>query len=59
MICLETALPVKFAETIIEAIGVAPPRPPAFDGIEARPQRYESIAADAQALKDYIALHAC
>jgi threonine synthase len=59
MICLETALPVKFADTIVEAIGVAPPRPPAFDGIEARPQRFETIEADAAALKDYIARHAC
>jgi len=59
MICLETALPVKFAETIVEAIGVQPPRPAAFDGIEDRPQRFESMAADAEALKDYIARHAC
>jgi threonine synthase len=59
MICLETALPVKFAETIVEAIGVQPPRPAAFDGIEARPQRFESMAADVEALKDYIARHAC
>jgi threonine synthase len=59
MICLETALPVKFAETIVEAIGVPPPRPPAFDGIEARAQRFESIDADAEVLKDYIARHAC
>ena len=59
MICLETALPVKFAETIVEAIGVEPPRPAAFEGIEGRPQRCEAIAADAEALKDYIARHAC
>jgi threonine synthase len=59
MICLETALPVKFAETIVEAIGVQPPRPPAFDGIEARAQRFETIDADAGVLKDYIARHAC
>jgi threonine synthase len=59
MICLETALPVKFADTIVEAIGVPPPRPPAFDGIEARAQRFESIDADAEVLKDYIARHAC
>jgi len=58
MICLETALPVKFAETIVEAIGVQPPRPPAFDGIEARAQRFETIDADAGVLKDYIARHA-
>jgi threonine synthase len=59
MICLETALPVKFSETIVEAIGVEPPRPPAFVGIEAQPQRFETIAADAAVLKDYIERHAC
>ena len=59
MICLETALPVKFAETIVEAIGVQPPRPPAFEGIEARAQRFETIEPDAAVLKDYIARHAC
>jgi threonine synthase len=59
MICLETALPVKFAETIVEAIGIQPPRPPAFDGIEARAQRLETIDADAGVLKEYIARHAC
>jgi threonine synthase len=59
MICLETALPVKFSETIVEAIGVEPPRPPAFDGLEALPQRYETIDADVDVLKDYIARHAC
>ena len=30
MIVLETALPVKFAETIVEAIGIEPARPPKF-----------------------------
>ena len=59
MICLETALPVKFAETIVEAIGVQPPRPAAFEGIEGQPQRFEAIAADAEVLKDHIARHAC
>jgi threonine synthase len=59
MVCLETALPVKFSETIVEAIGIEPPRPPAFEGIEDRPQRYETIDADAAVLKDYIDRHAC
>jgi threonine synthase len=58
MICLETALPVKFSETIVEAIGVEPPRPPAYDGIESRPQHFASVMADAGAIKDYIARHA-
>ncbi len=34
MVCLETALPVKFAETIREALGREPERPAAFEGIE-------------------------
>jgi threonine synthase len=58
VICLETALPAKFAETIVEAIGVEPPRPAAFDGIESRPQRCASMAIDAEAVKRFIAEHA-
>jgi threonine synthase len=57
MICLETALPAKFSETIVEALGRAPERPPAFADIESLPQRCEHIAADAQAVKAYIAAH--
>ena len=57
-ICLETALPVKFAATIVEAIGRAPERPPQFEGIEALPQRCEVLPVDAQRVKDYIAAHA-
>jgi threonine synthase len=58
MICLETAQPAKFAETIIEATGHAPPRPEAYADLESRPQRFESVAANAQQVKDYIAAHA-
>jgi len=55
MICLETALPAKFSETIVEALGRAPDRPAAFAGIESMPQRFERIAADAAAVKARIA----
>jgi len=55
MICLETALPVKFASTIVEALGREPERPTAFAGIEALPQRCDSIAADVEAVKRIIA----
>jgi threonine synthase len=58
VICLETALPAKFAEIIVEAIGVAPPRPAAFDGIESRPQRCASMVVDAEAVKRFITEHA-
>jgi threonine synthase len=54
MICLETALPVKFDATIVEALGRHAPRPAAFDGLEQRPQRVQEMGRDAAALKRYI-----
>ena len=57
MLVLETALPIKFAETIEEALGHAPERPAQFDGIEALPKRVHVMAADVQLVKDYIAHH--
>ena len=57
MLVLETALPIKFAETIVEALGHAPERPARFDGIEALPKRVQVMAADVQQVKDYIAQH--
>lgn len=58
MICLETALPVKFDATIVEALGEHAPRPEKFDGLEKRPQRFEVMKPDAEAVKKYIAMHA-
>jgi threonine synthase len=55
MICLETALPAKFPETIVEAIGREPDRPAAYVGLEARPQRFKVLPADADAVKSFIA----
>ncbi len=55
MICLETALPAKFSETIVEALGRAPERPAAFADIESLPQRFERIAANVDAVKAHIA----
>ena len=55
MIVLETALPIKFAETIEEALGRLPPRPPQFDGIEALPKRVKLMPLDAAKIKAYIA----
>jgi len=57
MLVLETALPIKFAETIVEALGHAPDRPAKFAGIEALPKRVQVMAADVQQVKDYIARH--
>jgi threonine synthase len=54
LICLETALPVKFAETIRAALGREPERPAEFAGLEKLPQRFKVLANDAAALKRYI-----
>ncbi|MCX7902283.1 MAG: threonine synthase [Burkholderiaceae bacterium] len=58
MICLETAAPAKFAETIRAAIGVEPPRPPAYADLEERPQRYEVLPADSMHVRRFIESHA-
>ena len=57
MIVLETALPIKFAATIEEALGQLPPRPDRFEGIEALPKRVQLMPADVVAVKAYIASH--
>ena len=55
LICLQTALPVKFAETIREALGSEPERPAEFAGLEERPQRVQVIEPDVELLKRLIA----
>lgn len=54
MIVLETALPVKFAATIVEAIGREPDRPSAFEGLEDLPRHVTALPRDAAALKQLI-----
>ena len=58
LICLETALPAKFAETIREALGREPARPAGFEKLEELPQRFEVMKPDADAVKQYIGAHA-
>ncbi|MFK4441397.1 threonine synthase [Caballeronia udeis] len=55
MIVLETAQPIKFGETIREALEREPERPAAFIGIEELPQKFDMVAADAALVKAYIA----
>ncbi|HMN91825.1 MAG TPA: threonine synthase [Hydrogenophaga sp.] len=57
VLVLETALPIKFAETIREALGREPERPSRFDGIERLPKRVQVMPADAEAVKRYMAEH--
>lgn len=54
MIVLETALPIKFAVTIREALGREPDRPPRFDGIENLPRRVRMLPADAAQVQQLI-----
>jgi threonine synthase len=55
MIVLETAQPIKFGETIREALNREPERPVAFAGLEKLPQRFDIVPADAGVVKAYIA----
>ncbi|AOW13023.1 threonine synthase [Hydrogenophaga crassostreae] len=57
MIVLETALPIKFAETIVEALGREPDRPAKFDGIEALPKRVKVMPADTALVQRYVTEH--
>ena len=54
IVCLETALPVKFAETIVEAVGFEPEVPERFAGIMDAPRHVKDMPNDAAAVKDYI-----
>ena len=58
MIVFETALPAKFAQTLIEATGRSPDRPARFDGLENRPRRIHMMPADAGTIMAFIAEHA-
>ncbi len=55
MLVLETALPAKFAETIVEAIGQQPPRPAGLEGIESLPKRFVVMGVDVGAVKAFVA----
>jgi threonine synthase len=54
MVVLETALPIKFEDAIIEALGHSPDRPESLRGIEDLPQRFEVMNADVDAVKAYL-----
>jgi len=54
MVVLETALPAKFEDTIVEALGLRPKRPRALQDIEDRPQRFEIVDVSVDAVKAII-----
>ncbi|SFP45186.1 L-threonine synthase [Nitrosomonas cryotolerans] len=55
LICLETAQPAKFSESIVEAIGCEPDCPAGYDNLENLSQRYDVKDVDISAIKAYIA----
>ena len=57
MVVLETALPAKFAATIEEALGRAPLRPAALEGIEALPKRFTEMPVDVAQVKAFVEQH--
>jgi threonine synthase len=58
LVCVETALPAKFAATIREALGRDPERPQSFEGLEAKPRHVTSLPPDADRVKAFIVEHA-
>ena len=58
VLVLETAKPQKFADTVVEALGVEAPVSDELADLLGRPQRTVDMADDAQVLRDYIVQHA-
>ena len=54
LICLETALPVKFSDSIQEAIGKEPEPVPGFKDLEKLPQRFIVMDKDVNEVKQFI-----
>ncbi len=54
MVVLETALPAKFEDALVEALGEVPPRPASLNGIEDLPQKFTVMDASDTAIKDFI-----
>ncbi|HND36909.1 MAG TPA: threonine synthase, partial [Nitrosomonas sp.] len=54
LICLETALPVKFSDSIQEAIGKEPEPIPGFEDLEKLPQRFIVMDKDVNEVKQFI-----
>lgn len=54
MLVLETALPAKFEDAIVEALGEVPPRPVSLKGIEDLPQKFTVMDVSVDAIKQFI-----
>lgn len=54
MVVLETAQPAKFAATIVEALGRPPELPPGAADLLERPQRFDVLPPDSNAVRRYL-----
>lgn len=54
MVVLETALPAKFEDALVEALGEVPPRPESLNGIEDLPQKFTVMDVSVNAIKQFI-----
>ncbi len=57
MICLGTAHPAKFPDAVEQATAQRPPLPEHLADLFERPERYDTMIADADALKAYVRSH--
>jgi len=55
LVCLATAHPAKFGETVANAINVSPELPEAFADLKDRPRRVEVLKAEVELIKKYVA----
>jgi threonine synthase len=58
VICLATAHPAKFPDAVHQAIGRNPQRPTSLDGLEERPRRCETIAAETAVIQEFVSRNA-
>jgi threonine synthase len=57
VIVLETALPVKFEDTMKEALGFTPPVPPKFEGVLNQNQLITFMTTNVDLVKEFIKAH--
>jgi threonine synthase len=54
LVCLATAHPAKFPDAIDKALGSPPPSPPKIASLFEREERYDVVANDPAAVKNYV-----
>jgi threonine synthase len=54
LVCLATADPAKFPDAVERAVGVRPPLPPSLADLIDRPERYDVLPDDLDAVRAYI-----